>query len=51
MQTEFVNLKLIMTLKENPSTNFKFLMEDLAYDIYKHYGLFERIFFFLGVKV
>ncbi len=38
MQTEFVNLKLIVTLKENPSPNFKFIMEDLAYDIYKHYG-------------
>jgi hypothetical protein len=38
MQTDFVNLKLIITLKENPSTNFKFLMEDLAYDIYKQYG-------------
>jgi hypothetical protein len=38
MQTEFVNLKLIITLKENPSPNFKFMMEDLAYDIYKQYG-------------
>jgi hypothetical protein len=38
MQTEFVNLKLIVTLKENPSANFKFIMEDLAYDIYKQYG-------------
>ena len=38
MQTEFVNLKLIITLKENPSPSFKFIMEDLAYDIYKQYG-------------
>ena len=38
MQTEFVNLKLIITLKENPSPNFKFIMEDLAYDIYNQYG-------------
>jgi hypothetical protein len=38
MQTEFVNLKLIVTLKENPSPNFKFIMEDIAYDIYKQYG-------------
>jgi len=38
MQTEFVNLKLIVTLKENPSANFKFIMEDLAYDIYNQYG-------------
>ena len=47
MQTEFVNLKLIVTLKENPSTNFKFIMEDLAYDIYKHYG--EEIDKFAGI--
>ncbi|MFW9949547.1 MAG: hypothetical protein ACFFKA_05425 [Candidatus Thorarchaeota archaeon] len=38
LMTEFVNLKLIITLKENPSPNFKFLMEDLAYDIYRQYG-------------
>jgi hypothetical protein len=47
MQTEFVNLKLIITLKENPSPNFKFIMEDLAYDIYKHYG--EEIDKFTGI--
>ncbi|MHA2288119.1 MAG: hypothetical protein ACXABG_04965, partial [Promethearchaeota archaeon] len=47
MQTEFVNLKLIITLKENPSTNFKFIMEDLAYDIYKIYG--EEIDKFTGI--
>jgi len=47
MQTEFVNLKLIVTLKENPSTNFKFIMEDLAYDIYKQYG--EEIDKFAGI--
>jgi len=39
IQTEFVNLKLIVTLKEPPSANFKFIMEDLAYDIYKDYGV------------
>ncbi len=38
MQTEFMNLKLIITLKENPSLSFKFLMEDLAHDIYNQYG-------------
>ncbi|MFX1288871.1 MAG: hypothetical protein ACFFFY_09995, partial [Promethearchaeota archaeon] len=47
MQTEFVNLKLIVTLKEYPSPNFKFVMEDLAYDIYKHYG--EEIDKFTGI--
>ncbi|NVM45748.1 MAG: hypothetical protein HWN79_12610 [Candidatus Lokiarchaeota archaeon] len=47
MQTEFVNLKLIVTLKENPSANFKFIMEDLAYDIYKQYG--QEIDKFAGI--
>ena len=47
MQTEFVNLKLIITLKENPSANFKFIMEDLAYDIYNQYG--EKIDKFTGI--
>lgn len=47
MQTEFVNLKLIITLKENPSPNFKFIMEDLAYDIYKQYG--DEIDKFAGI--
>ena len=47
MQTEFVNLKLIITLKENPSANFKFIMEDLAYDIYNQYG--EEIDKFAGI--
>jgi len=47
MQTEFVNLKLIITLKENPSANFKFIMEDLAYDIYNQYG--EEIDKFTGI--
>ncbi len=47
MQTEFVNLKLIITLKENPSANFKFIMEDLAYDIYNQYG--EDIDKFAGI--
>jgi hypothetical protein len=47
MQTEFVNLKLIITLKENPSPSFKFIMEDLAYDIYKQYG--DEIDKFTGI--
>jgi len=47
MQTDLVNLKLIVTLKENPSPNFKFIMEDLAYDIYKQYG--EEIDKFTGI--
>jgi hypothetical protein len=47
MQTEFINLKLIVTLKGYPSANFKFIMEDLAYDIYKQYG--EEIDKFTGI--
>ena len=47
MQTDFVNLKLIVTLKENPSANFKFIMEDLAYDIFTQYG--EEIDKFTGI--
>jgi len=47
MQTEFVNLKLIITLKENPSANFRFIMEDLAYDIYNQYG--EEVDKFKGI--
>jgi hypothetical protein len=38
MMTEFVNLKLVAILKDNPSPNFKFIMEDLAYNIYKDFG-------------
>jgi len=47
MQTDFVNLKLIITLKEKPSPNFKFMMEDLAHDIYNQYG--EKLDKFTGV--
>ena len=47
MQTEFINLKLIITLTEHPSAKFKFIMEDLAYDIYKFYG--QEIDNFTGI--
>ncbi|MFX1357003.1 MAG: hypothetical protein ACFFA8_06925 [Promethearchaeota archaeon] len=38
LMTEFVNLRLITILKEQPSRNFLYLIEDLAYDIFKTYG-------------
>jgi len=36
--TEFVNLRIILILKESPSRNFLYSLEDLAYDIYQKYG-------------
>ncbi|MFX1411024.1 MAG: hypothetical protein ACFFA6_11780 [Promethearchaeota archaeon] len=38
LMSEFVNLRLILIMKENPSRYFLFSIEDLAYDIYKNYG-------------
>ncbi|MFX1575007.1 MAG: hypothetical protein ACFFB0_19895 [Promethearchaeota archaeon] len=40
IMTEFVNLRLILIMKESPSINFLYSLEDLAYDIYKEYGNF-----------
>ncbi len=36
--TEFVNLKLIIIMGKNPSKNFVFSVESLAYYIFKYYG-------------
>ncbi|MFX0037982.1 MAG: hypothetical protein ACFFCY_05515 [Promethearchaeota archaeon] len=38
IMTEFVNLRLILIMKEAPSSNFLYSLEDLAYDLYKYYG-------------
>ena len=38
LMTEFVNLRLITILKEQPSPNFLYSIEDLAYDTFKIYG-------------
>ena len=38
LMSEFVNLRLILLMKESPSKNFLFSLEDLAYDIYKNFG-------------
>ena len=40
IMTEFVNLRLILLMKEHPSPNFLYSLEDLSYDIYKYYGKF-----------
>jgi hypothetical protein len=38
LMSEFVNLRLILLMKEAPSRTFLFSLEDLAYDIFKNYG-------------
>jgi hypothetical protein len=38
IMAEFVNLRLIVIMKESPSKNFLYTIESLAYDIYHHYG-------------
>ncbi|MFW9820426.1 MAG: hypothetical protein ACFFE5_12515 [Candidatus Thorarchaeota archaeon] len=38
IMTEFVNIRLILLMKEHPSLNFLYALEDLAYDLYKFYG-------------
>ncbi|MFX0041907.1 MAG: hypothetical protein ACFE8L_03245 [Candidatus Hodarchaeota archaeon] len=38
LMSEFVNLRIIIIMKENPSKNFLYSIESLAYDIYKNYG-------------
>ncbi|MFX1390060.1 MAG: hypothetical protein ACFE9Z_08365 [Promethearchaeota archaeon] len=38
VMTEFVNLKLIIIMGKNPSKNFLYSVESLAYYIFKYYG-------------
>jgi len=38
LMTEFVNIRLILNMKDTPSEDFYYDMESLAYDIYKNYG-------------
>ncbi|MFX0037964.1 MAG: hypothetical protein ACFFCY_05605 [Promethearchaeota archaeon] len=38
LMTEFVNLRLIIIMGQNPSKNFLFSVESLAYYIYRYYG-------------
>ncbi|MFW9773773.1 MAG: hypothetical protein ACFFEO_16600, partial [Candidatus Thorarchaeota archaeon] len=43
IMAEFVNLRLIVIMKENPSKNFVYSIEVLAYEIYNKYGsLFDE---------
>ncbi|MFX1568555.1 MAG: hypothetical protein ACFFCV_09320 [Promethearchaeota archaeon] len=36
--TEYVNLRLILIMKESPSPNFLYSLDKLAYEIYNNYG-------------
>lgn len=38
LMSEFVNIRLILIMKERPSRFFLYSIEELAYDIYKNYG-------------
>ncbi|MFW9873171.1 MAG: hypothetical protein ACFFG0_08730 [Candidatus Thorarchaeota archaeon] len=38
LMSEFVNVRLILIMKENPSRFFLYSIEELTYDIYKSYG-------------
>ncbi|MFX1530797.1 MAG: hypothetical protein ACFFBC_06765, partial [Promethearchaeota archaeon] len=38
LMSEFVNVRLILLMKETPSRFFLYSLEELAYDIYKNYG-------------
>ncbi|TFF84129.1 MAG: hypothetical protein EU552_01415 [Promethearchaeota archaeon] len=38
VMTDFINVRLITILKSNPSKNFLYSLETLAYHIYKYYG-------------
>jgi len=38
IMTEFVNLRLILIMKEHPSSVFLYSLEDLTYELYKYYG-------------
>ncbi|KKM86422.1 hypothetical protein LCGC14_1279170, partial [marine sediment metagenome] len=38
IMSEFVNLRLILIMKESPSRFFLYAIDDLAYDIFKNYG-------------
>ncbi|MFX0175809.1 MAG: hypothetical protein ACFE85_06240 [Candidatus Hodarchaeota archaeon] len=40
IMTEFINLRLIIIMNSNPSKNFLYSIESLAYHIYKYYGKF-----------
>ncbi|MFW9785327.1 MAG: zinc ribbon domain-containing protein [Candidatus Heimdallarchaeota archaeon] len=38
LMTEFINVRLILNMKAEPSVDFHYAVEALAYDVYKHYG-------------
>ncbi|MBY9020184.1 MAG: hypothetical protein KGD67_03930 [Candidatus Lokiarchaeota archaeon] len=47
IMTDFVNLRLIVIMKQKPSENFVYDIESLAYDIYKYFG--KQIDKFTGI--
>ncbi|MFO7795882.1 MAG: hypothetical protein ACQERB_07415 [Promethearchaeati archaeon] len=38
LMNDFVNVRVIVVMKEQPSTNFQYTLDDLTYDIYINYG-------------
>lgn len=38
LMTEFVNIRVILNMKQIPSIDFHYAVESLAYDIFKNYG-------------
>lgn len=38
LMNDFVNTRVIVVMKEQPSTNFEYILDDLSYDIYMNYG-------------
>ncbi|MBD3214529.1 MAG: hypothetical protein GF311_18090 [Candidatus Lokiarchaeota archaeon] len=38
LMNDFVNVRLIVIMKEQPSPNFQYTLDDLTYDIYMKYG-------------
>ncbi|MFW9783691.1 MAG: hypothetical protein ACFFFB_15510 [Candidatus Heimdallarchaeota archaeon] len=38
LMTEFVNVRIILNMKAEPSVDFHYAVESLAYDVYKNYG-------------
>jgi hypothetical protein len=49
IMAEFVNLRLIVIMKESPTKNFLYAIESLAYDIYRDFG--DKFDKFNGVLV
>ena len=44
LMSEFVNVRLILIMKERPSRFFLYSIEELTYDVYKNYGVMIESF-------